>query len=185
MVEVIRIPHDRIPAIRGDGDSILQLLERKLKCSIEVSNEGEVELIGEPVDEFFGKNVIRAIGRGFEPHIALKLLNDEYGFYLIDLRDYASKPSSMMRIKGRIIGEKGKAKRIVEQEGECDIAIFGHTVGIIAKLETIEVASTAIFKLIEGQPHSAVFTYLEKNRRRRQQEEKGAGMWIQKNFRKK
>ncbi len=185
MVEIIRIPHERIPAIRGDGDSTLQLLERKLNCQIEVSEEGEVELTGEPVDEFFAKGVIRAIGRGFEPHKALKLLHEDYGFNLIDLRDYAPKPDAMTRIKGRIIGEKGKAKKIVEEEGECDIAIWGHTVGVIAKLETLDVATTAVFKLIEGQPHPAVFTYLERNRRRREQEEKGLGMWVQKKPEKK
>jgi len=180
MVEIVRIPHERVPALRGDADSSLQMLERKLKCQIEVSLEGEVELNGEPIDEFFGKGVIRAIGRGFEPHKALKLLHEDYGFNLIDLRDYASKPEAMTRIKGRVIGEKGKAKQIVEQEGECNLAIWGHTVGVIGRLETLDIATTAVFKLIEGQPHQAVYMYLERNRRRREQDEKGMGMWIQK-----
>ncbi|VVB57296.1 Uncharacterised protein [uncultured archaeon] len=180
MTEIVRIPHERISALRGDGDATLQMLERKLKCSMDVSDEGDVELEGEPVDEFFGKSVIRAIGRGFEPHIALKLLKDDYGFHLIDLRDYASKPDAMTRIKGRVIGEKGKARQIVEQEGECNLAIWGHTVGVIGRLETLDIATTAVFKLIEGQPHPAVFMYLEKNRRRREQDEKGMGMWVQK-----
>ena len=180
MVEIIRIPHERVHAIRGDADSSLEMLERKLKCEIEVSDEGEVELNGEPIDEFFGKSVIRAIGRGFEPHIAIKLLKDDYGFHLIDLRDYASKPDAMTRIKGRVIGEEGKARKIIEQEGECNLAIWGHTVGIIAPLETLDISTSAVFKLIEGQPHQVVFQYLEKNRRRREQDEKGMGMWVAK-----
>lgn len=183
-MELIRIPAERVAALRGDADATLQLLERKLKCSIEVTEEGAVEIAGEPVDEFFGKPVIRAIGRGFEPHKALKLLNDEFGFNLIDLRDYASKPDAMTRIKGRIIGEKGKAKKIIEEEGECDLALYGHTIGIISKLETLDIATTAMFKLIEGQPHTAVYMYLEKNRRRREGEEKKAGLWMKKPERK-
>ena len=177
MSEIVRIPHERVPAIRGDGDSTLQLLERKLKCQIDVTPEGEVELVGESVDEFFGKSVIKAIGRGFNAHVALKLLNEEYGFHLIDLRDYAHNAEAMTRIKGRVIGEEGKARKIIEEEGVCDIAIWGHTVGVIAKLETLDIATTAIFKLIEGQPHQVVYLYLERNRRRREQDEKGAGMW--------
>ena len=175
-MEMIRIPAERVAALRGDADATLQLLERKLKCAIEVTEEGAVEIAGEPVDEFFG--------RGFEPHKALKLLNDEYGFNLIDLRDFASKPEAMTRIKGRIIGEKGKAKKIIEEEGECDLALYGHTIGIIAKLETLDIATTAMFKLIEGQPHTAVYMYLEKNRRRREGEEKKAGLWMKKPERK-
>lgn len=177
MSEIVRIPRERISALRGDGDSTLQLLERKLKCTIEVNDEGEVELDGESVDEFFGKNVIRAIGRGFSAHEAIKLLNDGYGFNLIDLRDYAHNADAMTRIKGRVIGEEGKARKIIEQEGECNIAIWGHTVGVIAKLDTLDIATTAVFKLIEGQPHQVVYMYLERNRRRREQDEKGAGMW--------
>lgn len=183
-MELIRIPAERVSALRGDADATLQLLERKLKCSIEVSEEGAVEITGEPVDEFFGKGVIRAIGRGFAPHKALKLLDDGYGFNLIDLRDYTSKPEAMTRIKGRLIGEKGKAKKIVEEEGECDLALWGHTIGVIAKLDTLDVATTAVFKLIEGQPHTAVYMYLEKNRRRREGEEKKAGLWMKKPERK-
>ena len=179
MVEIIRIPHERVPAMRGDADSALQMLELKLHCQIEVSEEGEVELSGEPIDEFFGKDVIRAIGRGFAPHIALKLLKDEMGFNLVDLRDYASKPEAMTRIKGRIIGEEGKAKKIIEQEAKANLAIWGHTVGVIAPLETLDIATTAVFKLVEGQPHQVVYMYLEKNRRRMEQETKGAGMWNQ------
>jgi len=177
MSEIVRIPRERVSALRGDADSTLQVLERKLKCQIEVTPEGEVELEGESVDEFFGKSVIKAIGRGFSAHVALKLLNEEFGFNLIDLRDYAHNADAMTRIKGRVIGEEGKAKKIVEQEAECDVAIWGHTVGVIAKLETLDIATTAMFKIIEGQPHQAVFLYLERNRRRRVQDEKGAGMW--------
>ena len=109
-MELIRIPAERVPALRGDADATLQLLERKLKCSIEVSEEGAVELSGEPVDEFFGKPVIRAIGRGFEPHRALKLLDDGYGFNLIDLRDFASKPEAVTRIKGPPYWREGQGQ---------------------------------------------------------------------------
>lgn len=170
-MEIIKIPVERIPALRGDADATLGILEKRLKCRIDVDEEGAVELEGEPVDEYFGKGVIKAIGRGFEPSVALKLLGDEWGLNIIDLRDFAHKPEAMTRIKGRVIGEQGKARKIIEEEGEVDLAIWGHTVGIIGPLEVLDVATTAVFKLIEGQPHAAVYLYLEKNRRRRKREE--------------
>lgn len=170
-MELVKIPHERIKALRGDADATLQMLMLRMKVSMTVDEDGGVELDGEPIDEFFAKEVVRAIGRGFEPRIALKLLKDDYAFHLIDLRDFAYKPDQMARIKGRVIGEKGKAKKIIEEEGEVDLAIYGHTVGIIGSLDVIGTATDAVFKLIEGKPHSAVYLYLEKIKRKRKQEE--------------
>ncbi|MFH1095012.1 MAG: KH domain-containing protein [Candidatus Micrarchaeota archaeon] len=178
-MEIVKIPIERIHILKGEADSTLKMLEQKLNLSINAEPDGSVELSGEPVDEFFAKGVIKAIGRGFEPVPALKLLDEEYGLNVVDLRDFAKNPDAMTRIKGRVIGEKGKAKRIIEEEGEVDVAIYGHTVGIIGKLELLAIATTAVFKLAEGQPHAAVYLYLEKNRRRRKEEElkNRGGIW--------
>lgn len=171
-MEIVKIPVERIKALRGDANATLEMLEDRLKVTLEIDAvDGAVELDGEPVDEFFAKEVVKAIGRGFEPRTALKLLGDDYSLKVIDLRDFANKPDAVSRIKGRIIGLKGKAKKIMEEEGEVDLAIYGHTVSIIGKLEVIDVATTAIFKLIEGQPHSAVYFYLEKMKRKRKEEQ--------------
>jgi ribosomal RNA assembly protein len=179
VVEVIKIPIKRIAELRGDADSTISMLEKNLQIKIDVDDEGTVELQGASLNVFFASPVIRAIGRGFEPRIALKLKDDEYGFRIIDLRDYCKTPNAMTRIKGRVIGEKGKSKEIIEIEAECNLAIWGHTVGIIAPLEVLDIATNAIFKLIEGQPHAAVYLYLEKNKRRRKQDEirDKAKMW--------
>ena len=178
-MEIVKIPTERIHILKGEADSNLKMLERKLNLSLNVEPDGSVELNGEPMDEFFGKGVIKAIGRGFEPVPALKLLQEDYGLNVVDLRDFAKNPDAMTRIKGRIIGEKGKAKRIIEEEGEVDLAIYGHTVGIIGQIEVLAIATTAVFKLVEGQPHAAVYLYLEKNRRRRKEEalKNRGGIW--------
>ncbi|MFA5108364.1 MAG: KH domain-containing protein [Candidatus Micrarchaeia archaeon] len=172
VIETVKIPIKRVKEIKGDADSTLKMLERELAVHLEVDNEdGSVIIEGPSIEVFFAMPVIKAIGRGFEPRIALKLKDEEYGLKIIDLRDFAAKPNHMSRIKGRVIGEKGKSKEIIEHEAEVNIAIWGHTVGIIGKLELIDIAATAIFKLIEGMPHAGVFLYLEKNKRRRKEEE--------------
>ena len=179
VAEAVKIPLKRVDELKGDADSTLGMLEKKLEVSLEVDEEGSVEITGPSVNVFFAIPVIRAIGRGFEPRIALKLRNDEYGFKLVDLRDFAKNPKAMARLKGRVIGEKGKAKEIIEHEAECNLAIYGHTVGVIAPLDVLDIAVTAVFKLLEGQPHAGVYLYLEKNKRRRKEEEiKNKGnMW--------
>jgi ribosomal RNA assembly protein len=125
------------------------------------------------VDEFIGKDIVKAIGRGFAPAIALKLLSDEYGFKIIDLRDYESSPKAIHRIKGRLIGEKGRTIEIINEEIGANVAVYGHTVAVISRLETLDYALNAIFKLIEGSPHANVYAYLEKCRRKIKEEEIG------------
>ncbi|MEM3361807.1 MAG: hypothetical protein QXV64_01980 [Candidatus Anstonellaceae archaeon] len=171
-VHYLKFSPKRLAVLEGSQNSTLKLLEKNLNVKIYVLGDGQVEIRGAAVDVFFSIPVLRAISRGFEPHVALKLKNENYGFNLIDLKDYAKTKAQLVRLKGRIIGKKGKAKRILEQQAECDIAVFGHTIGIIANLETLDVATNAIFKLIEGVPHSGVYLYLEKNKKWRREKEK-------------
>ena len=170
-MQIVKIPAERISAILGKGGETKDYLETRMKVGLEVGPDGEVEIDGEPIDEFIGKDIVKAIGRGFEPAIALKLLSDDYGFKLIDLRDYADSPKAVHRIVGRVIGEKGRTKEIIREEVGADVAVWGHTVGVISKLETLDYAMTAIFRIIEGSPHANVYAYLEKCRRRIKQEE--------------
>lgn len=163
-MQAIKIPSERIAVLIGKNGDMKEYLEGKLKLKIEVDGEGEVLFEGESVDEFFGADVIKAIGRGFEPSVALKLLDDNYLLRIVDLRDYVGR-DSLARVKGRIIGEKGKTREIIEQDAECFLSVYGHTIGVIATLETMDIALGAIFKLIEGLNHSSVYAYLEKNRR--------------------
>ena len=164
LMHTMKIPNERIAVLIGKNGEMKEYLEEKLKLKISVDSEGEVNIEGESVDEFFGKDIIKAIGRGFEPSVALKLLDDNYLLRIIDLRDYVGR-DGLARVKGRIIGEKGRTREIIEQDAECFLSIYGHTVGVISTLETMDIALSAIFKLIEGLNHSTVYAYLEKHRR--------------------
>jgi ribosomal RNA assembly protein len=170
-MQIIKIPSERVSTLLGQGGETKDYLEKRMNVSLSVDSEGEVLLEGEPLDEFIGKDIVKAIGRGFDPAVALKLLSDEYGFKLIDLRDYADSDKARHRVMGRIIGEKGRTKEIIHEEVGAEVACYGHTVGVISKLETIDYAMEALFKLIEGSPHSNVYAYLEKCRRKIKEEE--------------
>ncbi|MCX8175524.1 MAG: KH domain-containing protein [Candidatus Micrarchaeota archaeon] len=169
-MQIIKIPSERVTVLLGTAGETKDYLERRMGVELAVNEDGGVEIVGDPLEEFIAKDVIRAIGRGFEPDVALKLLNDDYGLKVIDLRDYASSDKAIARIKGRIIGEKGRTKEIISEEVGADVAVWGHTVAVISQLETLDYALNAIFKLIEGSPHSVVYSYLEKCRRRIKEE---------------
>ena len=101
VIENVKIPLKRIEELKGDADSTLRMLEKKLEVELDVDEEGHVEIGGTSTNVFFAITVIREIGRGFEPRIALKLKSDDYGFKLVDLRDYAKNSKSMTRLQTR------------------------------------------------------------------------------------
>ncbi len=170
-MQILKIPSERVKALMGDAGQTKDYLESRMKVTLTVDSDGAVVISGEPVDEFIAKDIVRAIGRGFEPPLALKLLNDEYGLKVIDLRDYVSSRDGLARIKGRVIGEKGRTKEIINEEVGANVAVWGHTVAVISRLETLDYAMEAVFKIIEGSPHANVYAYLEKCRRKIKQDE--------------
>ncbi|VVB99613.1 KH domain protein [uncultured archaeon] len=170
-MQIVKIPSERVSALLGASGETKDYLEQRMNVTLTVDSDGAVVISGEPIDEFIGKDIVKAIGRGFEPPLALKLLNDNYGLKIIDLRDYVSSRDGLARIKGRIIGEKGRTKEIINEEVGANVAVWGHTVAIISSLETLDYAVEAIFKLIEGSPHANVYAYLEKCRRKIKVEE--------------
>lgn len=164
-MEIVRIPAERVKALTGKNGKTKAEIETKAKITLNIDSEGEVEIEGETADIFFAKDIVKAIGRGFEPATALKLLKDGYNFYLINLKEQAGNESSIKRVKGRVIGEDGKVKAEIESATESYISVYGNTIGIISKFDSMEYAKEAIYKLIDGSPHTTVFNYLAKARK--------------------
>ncbi|MCX8197037.1 MAG: KH domain-containing protein [Candidatus Micrarchaeota archaeon] len=170
-MQIVRIPNERIKILVGETGQTKDYLERRMNVKLIIDSDGGVLIKGEPVDEYIAKDIVKAIGRGFEPALALKLLSDEYGLRIINLRDYAKNEKALVRIKGRIIGQKGRTKEIIFEEVGANVVVFGHTVSVISKLETLDYATEAIFRIIDGAPHSSVYAYLEKCRRKIKEDE--------------
>ena len=64
-----------------------------------------------------------------------------------------------------MIGAAGKSRKIIEELTETDICIFGKTIGIIGRAEDVTIARHAIESLLKGSTHSAVYRWLERQRR--------------------
>jgi ribosomal RNA assembly protein len=163
----LRIPRERIAVLIGTEGETKKLLEEELKIKMLVdSKEGDVTVIGEDaVLLYTGREIVRAVARGFNPQIALLLLKQDYVFELIDLSDYGKNANHMQRLKGRVIGSEGKSRRLIEEYTESHISVYGKTIGIIAPMETSTLAKQAVHSLLSGSPHSSVYRWLEKKRR--------------------
>jgi len=161
----LKIPEERIAVIIGQKGADKRHLERRLKIKIRVdSNEGQVTLSGDDsVNLFIAQNVIKAIGRGFNPDIAVLLTNESYGFELVNIKDYTKGSQRKAEIKrGRVIGTSGKIRKVLEKLTGTSISVYGNTVGIIGRVEDLFVAKRAIENLLRGSKHGTVISWLKK-----------------------
>jgi len=170
MTEIINIPSERVKALVGKEGNTKKRIEERCNVELIVDSEGVVQINGESADVFFAKDVVKAIGRGFRVNDALRLLGHDYGLYIISLKEALGSDKAIARVKGRVIGEKGSIKSQIESSTDSILSIYGNTVGIISRIESMEYAKEAIAMLIRGAKHSAVLSYLAKAKREIMQE---------------
>ena len=162
----LKIPKERVAVLIGKEGSVKKELEALTNLTIDVdSKEGDVKIRGEDSLKLFAlKEVILAIGRGFNPDIAQLLLKQDYVLDIIHLLDFVKNKNHFGRIKGRVIGTKGKSRATIETLTETFISVYGKTISIIGRSENVVGAKKAVEALIQGSPHSNVYTFLERNR---------------------
>jgi len=164
----VLIPKDRIAVLVGEKGKVKNLIQKKLDIKIRINSEtGEVNLTGE--DSLYliiAQNMVKAIGRGFNPDIALDLLNDEINFELIDITEYSKTKNNIDRLRARVIGTGGKARKYIETLTNTKIVIYGKTIGIIGDHEGVSLARRGFEGLLSGQRHSTVYSFLEKQRKK-------------------
>jgi len=169
----LKIPKERIGVLVGPEGKTKKDIEKMLSIELQIDSDTggvTVMLAGKAEDPsllFKAKDVVTAIGRGFSPDHALRLIRDEEAALdVIDLRTvFGRSESDIRRIKGRIIGMNGKTRRILEELTDTKIAVYGSTVGIIGSFEQIDVAREAIQMLVRGSLHSSVYRFLHRKRR--------------------
>jgi ribosomal RNA assembly protein len=165
MTELVKIPAERVKVLIGDRGRTKEAIEKKCNVTLIIEEEGDVEVEGDATDTFFAKDIVKAIGRGFSPKDALKLADQDYNLYLIPLKDITESEKAMTRLKGRVIGREGRIKEDIESATQSVISVYGSTIGIISRIDTMGYAREAVGMLLEGATHTALQTYLSKVRR--------------------
>jgi ribosomal RNA assembly protein len=161
-LEHIRIPEKRIGALRR----ILPKVQKNLGCKIAFAEENDVIIDGESYAEYNAKNVLQAFGRGFSINDAYKLLDENYFFKYINLKDVLKGEDQIRRIKARIIGTEGKTKEYIEAVSGVILSIYGNTIGLIGTLDQLEAATGALQALVEGSTHKKAYRIMESIRRK-------------------
>ena len=162
----VKIPGDRVGVLIGEGGETLREIERRAEVRLDVDSENNsvrVEENGDPVLALKAPDIVRAIGRGFPPEDALSLLDDEMMmFEIVDIKQAARNQNDLKRLKGRLIGKDGRTRELFEELTGAKVVIYGSTL-----------AAIGMPKQIDGAPHGAVYSFLE---RRRREELKHQGM---------
>jgi len=173
--QTVKVPTERVGAIIGREGATKKSLEDDLQVKLEVdSKEGTVVVKSDSVgeaDPLTAVRVIEAIGRGFSPERARRLLEEGMAFEVIDLRDFAGKSTnSLERIRGRVIGLRGKSRRVIEELTRCYVSVYGRTVSIIGDAAEVQLAADAVRTLARGSQHRTVYNTLQKARTKQKME---------------
>ena len=179
----VKVPKERVGVLVGPDGVIKKNIEAKLMVELQIESEtGDVavslaENAEDPSMILRAKDVINAIGRGFSPEHAFRLIRDEEAVLdIIDLRAaFGKSETDIDRVKGRIIGMDGKTRRTIEELTDADISVYGHTVGIIGAIDQAEIAREAVQMLVRGSMHSTVYRFL--HRKRRELKKKMLELW--------
>ena len=176
--QFIKVPGERIGVLIGKKGVVVDRINQECNVHVEIESETGNVIVGYDSlsllegNPFKALEIISAIARGFSPERAFKLLSEDVVFQLIDMRDCVGlSQNSVNRLKGRIIGERGKSRRTIEELSGSYISVYGHTVGFIGIFEANKVAVEAIIMLSRGSSHKSVYAMLQ-NYRRKLKEEK-------------
>jgi len=159
----IKIPKNRVAVLIGKEGKTKRKIEKLTSTNLKIDSEtGLVIITGEDsIKTYQTKSIIEAIGRGFNPNVALMLLNENNIFEIIQIQDFTGKnKKKIIRIRARIIGTRGKCRKIIEHLTNTEISIFGKTVSIIGEAENVAIARKAVEDILAGAPHAPVYQIL-------------------------
>ncbi len=165
-VRRVQIPKERVaPAIGSDGE-VKERIEENTGTELEYDSEsGEVVIKGSeesPLGLMTARDVIKAIGRGFSPDKAFRLLDEENYLDIVDILPYTGRSKkAKKRLKGRVIGKNGKTRQLIEEYTSTILSIYGKTVSCIGPPEKVQIVREAVEMLLDGAPHGAVYNFLE------------------------
>lgn len=169
--EYLKIPKERLGSLIGKEGTTKKHIEDMTSLNLDIDSEtGSItispgEEMEDPLAVWKARYIIKAIGRGFSPETALKLMDDDFILDIINLPDYVGKSKkAVMRQKGRIIGREGRTKEIINEMTSVDISIYGKTVALIGDMERIQIAKEAVLMILDGFRHKSVYSFLERKK---------------------
>lgn len=166
--DYLKIPQNRVGALIGKNGEVKKSIEKLTGTILDIdSDDGTVyitpsEDMEDPLGVWNANHIVKAIARGFNPDVAMKLIHDDIYLEIMKLPLYVGKSKkALARYKGRIIGANGKTRELITELADVDMAVYGKTVSLIGEMENILVAKEAIEMILNGSRHKSVYSFLE------------------------
>ena len=164
----VKVPDDRIGVLIGAGGETMREIEERAEVRLDIDSESgnvRVEKVGDPITGLKGPDIVKAIGRGFAPEDALRLLEDDMVMFdIVDIDAASRNKNDLKRNKGRLIGEDGRTRELMQELTGASVTIYGTTLGIIGGPQQVEAVREAAEMILDGAPHGAVYSFLERKR---------------------
>jgi ribosomal RNA assembly protein len=166
----VKVPKERIGVLIGREGEVKAKVEKQTGVRIIVdSEEGDVTVdyskAKDPSAVLSVMDFIVAVGRGFSPEKAMMVLDDDWYLSVIDIREYVGKkPAHIARMRARVIGTKGKTRKLFEELTGAYMSVYGNTVALIGDTFQLDIARRALDMLLSGSEHAAVYKFLESKR---------------------
>ncbi len=164
----IHIPKERVAILIGRLGSTRRSIERLTHTKIAVTKDGDVTISSDDnLHVFLTTSIVKAIGRGFNPRIASSLWSEDKHLEIVSIRSIIGESEKkMLRVRARLIGSEGRARKNLERLTNTEISIYGKTVAIIGRYEDVAIARQAVDKLIHGSKHGNVYKFIERHKNR-------------------
>src|SRR5712691_2864624 len=164
-----RISSERIGVLIGSEGATKERLQKATGTRVAVdSATGEVTIdespATDPVLALKARDIVHAMARGFSEDRAFRLLDEDAYLEVLDIKDFAHSRNRVGQIRARLIGTRGKTRRLIEELTGVDMSVFGHTVSLIGGSFEMAIAREAVFMLLRGSEHKTVYRFLERKR---------------------
>lgn len=164
-----RIPAERLGVLIGPDGATKRRLQQSTGTQIAVdSATGEVTIdetgAPDPVLALKARDVVQAVARGFSEDRAFRLLEEDAYLDILDIKDFAHSKNRVAQIRARLIGTRGKTRRIIEELTGVDVSVLGHTIAMIGGAFEMAIAREAVVMLLRGSEHKTVYRFLERKR---------------------
>ena len=164
--DYLKIPQNRVGALIGTNGDVKKSIEKLTGTILDIdSDDGTVyitprEDMEDPLGVWNANHIVKAIARGFNPEVAMKLIHDDIYLEIMKLPLYIGKSKkALARYKGRIIGKNGKTRELITELAEVDMAVYGKTVSFIGEMENVLVAKEAVEMILNGSRHKSVYAF--------------------------
>ncbi len=164
----VNIPQERLGAVIGEEGSVKREISRRLGVVITIDTVNSIAVIEPenesipPINVIKAAEILKAIAYGFTPDKAMSLLYEDYVLVVVNLKELVGdKENHLKRVKGRIIGEGGRARKTLEELTGVHIVVGDYHVAIIGEYERAMAAKEAVEMLARGRMHSTVYKHLD------------------------